>query len=43
MKALAPGSQKTREVDGDVVVVIVRRGVIAQVAHDHNVLTQGKN
>ena len=43
MKALAPGSQQTGEVDGDVVVVVVRRGVVAQVAHDHNVLTQGEH
>ena len=42
MKALGPGSQQTGEVEGDVVVVVVRRGVVAQVAHDHNVLTQGK-
>ena len=42
VKALGPGSQQTGEVKGDVVVVVVRRGVVAQVAHDHNVLTQGK-
>ena len=39
----APGSQQTGEVDGDVVVVVIRRGVVAQVAHDHNVFTQGEH
>ena len=45
MKApvLAAVSEEAGQVDGDVVVVVVGGGVVAQVAQDHHVLAQGEH
>lgn len=40
---LAAVSEEAGQVDGDVVVVVVGGGVVAQVAQDHHVLAQGEH